>query len=40
MLCEMVGAVEQRSLGKQVARLSRDEIRAVDDALALVLDLI
>jgi mRNA-degrading endonuclease toxin of MazEF toxin-antitoxin module len=37
--CEMVGAVDERSLGDQVAYLSRDEIKAVDDALALVLDL-
>ena len=39
VLCEMVGAVDERSLGDQVAYLSRDEIKAVDDALALVLDL-
>jgi mRNA-degrading endonuclease toxin of MazEF toxin-antitoxin module len=35
----MVGAVDERSLGDQVAYLSRDQIKAVDDALALVLDL-
>jgi mRNA interferase MazF len=40
VLCEMVGAVDGRWLGNQVAQLSRDEITAVDDALALVLDLI
>lgn len=40
VLCEMVAAVDQRSLGNHVAHLSRDEITAVDDALALVLDLI
>jgi mRNA interferase MazF len=40
VLCEMVGAVDARSLGNQVAHLSRAEITAVDDALALVLDLI
>jgi len=39
VLCEMVGAVDERSLGDQVAYLTRDEIKAVDDALALVLDL-
>jgi mRNA interferase MazF len=39
VLCEMVGAVDERSLGDQVAHLSRDEVKAVDDALALVLDL-
>ena len=39
VLCEMVGAVDERSLGDQVACLSRDEIKAVDDALALVLNL-
>ena len=38
VLCEMVGAVDARSLGGQVVHLSHEEIRAVDDALALVLD--
>ena len=37
MLCEMVGAVDARALGDQVAHLSLDETRAVDEALALVL---
>lgn len=39
VLCEMAGAVDARSLGDQVAHLSVEETRAVDDALALVLDL-
>ena len=37
VLCEMVGAVDARALGEQVAHLSLDETRAVDEALALVL---
>jgi mRNA interferase MazF len=39
VMCEMVGAVDARRLGKQVGHLTLDEIRAVDDALVLVLDL-
>jgi mRNA interferase MazF len=39
VLCEMVGAVDARALGDQVAHLSLDEISAVDEALALVLGL-
>jgi mRNA interferase MazF len=39
VLCEMVGAVDARALGKQVGHLTLDEIRAVDDALLLVLGL-
>lgn len=39
VLCEMVGAVDARGLGDQVAHLSFDEIGAVDEALALVLSL-
>lgn len=39
VLCEMVGAVDARALGKQVAHLALDEIRAVDEALELVLSL-
>jgi mRNA interferase MazF len=39
VLCEMVGAVDARALGDQVAHLSLDEIRVVDEALALVLGL-
>lgn len=39
VLCEMVGAVDVRNLGPEVAHLSYDELRAVDDALRLVLGL-
>lgn len=39
VLCEMVGAVDGRALGDQVSHLSVDEARAVDEGLALVLDL-
>jgi mRNA interferase MazF len=39
VLCEMVGAVDARALGDQVAHLSLDEIGSVDEALALVLGL-
>ena len=39
VMCEMVGAVDVRALGDHVGHLSRDELRAVDDALELVLDL-
>jgi mRNA interferase MazF len=39
VMCEMVGAVDVRMLGDQVAHLTRDEMRSVDDALQLVLDL-
>jgi mRNA interferase MazF len=39
VLCEMVGAVDARNLGEQVAHLALDDMRAVDDGLQLVLDL-
>lgn len=39
VMCEMVGAVDARKLGKQVAHLSLEEMRDVDDALLLVLGL-
>jgi mRNA interferase MazF len=39
VLCEMVGAVDARSLGARVGHLTHDELRAVEDALLLVLDL-
>ncbi len=39
VMCEMVGAIDARSLGGQVGHLTLDEMRAVDDALELVLDL-
>ena len=39
VMCEMVGAVDARALGQQVAHLTLDEMRSIDDALLLVLDL-
>ena len=39
IMCEMVGAVDARALGAQVAHLTFDEMRSVGDALELVLDL-
>ncbi len=39
VLCEMVGAVDARALGERVAHLAHDELRTVEDALLLVLDL-
>jgi len=39
VMCEMVGAVDARALGAQVGHLTLAELRAVEDALALVLDL-
>lgn len=39
VLCEMVGAVDARALGKRVGHLSREELRTVEDALLLVLDM-
>jgi mRNA interferase MazF len=39
VLCEMAGAVDARALGERVAHLGMEEIRAIDDALLLVLDL-
>jgi mRNA interferase MazF len=39
VMCEMVGAVDARVLGKQVAHLTLDEMQRIDDALSLVLDL-
>ena len=39
VMCEMVGAVDARSLGDQVGHLTFDEMRSIDDALQLVLDL-
>jgi len=37
VMCEMVGAVDVRALGEQVAHLALEEARAVDEALLLVL---
>jgi mRNA interferase MazF len=39
ILCEMVGAVDARALGEQVGHLALEEIKAVEDALLMVLDL-
>lgn len=39
VLCEMVGAVDTRNLGERVSHLGYDALRAVDDALLLVLGL-
>lgn len=39
VLCEMVGAADARALGERIGHLALDEMRAVDDALLLVLDL-
>ena len=37
VMCEMVGAVDVRALGRQVGHLTLSEMRDVDDALLLVL---
>ena len=39
VLCEMVGAVDARKLGRHVGHLTLDELRGIDDALLLVLGL-
>jgi mRNA interferase MazF len=39
VMCEMIGAVDARALGEHVGHLTLDELRRVDDALLLVLDL-
>jgi mRNA interferase MazF len=39
VLCEMVGAVDTRMLGEPVGHLAHAELRAVEDAVRLVLDL-
>ena len=39
VLCEMVGAVDTRALGEQVGHLAHDELRAVEEAILLVLEL-
>lgn len=39
IMCEMVGAVDARALGSHVTHLTFDEMRSVEDALELVLDL-
>jgi mRNA interferase MazF len=40
VMCEMVGAVDAGALGEPTGHLTLDEMRAVDDALELVLDLV
>jgi mRNA interferase MazF len=40
VMCEMVGAVDVRALGEQIGHLTSDEMRAVEDGLELVLDLV
>jgi mRNA interferase MazF len=39
VLCEMVGVVDAQALGQRVGTLTHNELRAVEDALQLVLDL-
>jgi mRNA interferase MazF len=39
VLCEMVGAIDVRALGRQVGHASVEEMRGVEDGLELVLDL-
>jgi mRNA interferase MazF len=39
VMCEMAGAVDRRMLGAHVGHLTLEEMRAVDEALELVLDL-
>ena len=40
VMCEMVGSVDERALREQAGHLTLDELRSVDDALRLVLDLV
>ncbi len=39
IMCEMIGAIDARALGSQIAHLTFDEMQSIDDALELVLDL-
>jgi mRNA interferase MazF len=39
VLCEMIGAIDGRNLGEQIAHLGHEELRAVEDGVSLVLDL-
>jgi mRNA interferase MazF len=39
VMCELIGVVDARALGEQAGQLTLDELRSVDDALRLVLDL-
>jgi mRNA-degrading endonuclease toxin of MazEF toxin-antitoxin module len=40
VMCEMVAVVDGAALGEHVGHLTLDEMRAVDEALELVLDLV
>jgi mRNA interferase MazF len=39
VMCEMVGAVDKRTLAEQVGHLTFDELQSIEDALQIVLDL-
>ena len=39
VMCEMFGAVDARALGERVGHLTLDQMKSVDEALELVLDL-
>jgi mRNA interferase MazF len=39
VVCEMIGAVDARALGECTGHLTNDELRSIEDALLLVLDL-
>lgn len=39
VLCEMVGAVDSRALGERSGHLTAEELRNLDDALRLTLEL-
>jgi mRNA interferase MazF len=39
VLCEMVGAIDARALGERIDHLALEEMRTINDALLLVLDL-
>lgn len=39
VLCEMVGSIDARALGERAGHLTHHELRTVEDALLLVLDL-
>jgi mRNA interferase MazF len=39
VLCELVGVVDGRAIGEQVAHLTLEELQAVEEGLQLILDL-
>jgi mRNA interferase MazF len=39
VMCELVGAIDARALGREVGHLALDDMRRVEEALLLVLDL-